>query len=74
MRIYYTGVDNGDGTLGVEFFDAKETIEMLEEHDFERYRGEGGFYFDCDTFSGRVTTYEDAKHYLIDMGLAEDFI
>lgn len=46
MRIYFTGTDGGDGSLGVEFFDSQECIDLLEEQDYERYRGEGGGYFE----------------------------
>ena len=50
MNIYYTGVDNGDGSLGVVFFDSKEAIEYLEEFNPETYRGEGGGQFTCEAF------------------------
>lgn len=46
MRIYYTGTDQGDGSIGVEFFDSAEAIEQREEDDPETYRGEGGWSFE----------------------------
>lgn len=72
--IYYTGTDQGDGSLGVEFWESKECITLLEEHDFEYYRGEGGGSFTVDgTITGiNIGTFEDAKQYLRDMDLLED--
>jgi hypothetical protein len=46
MKVYFTGTDQGDGSLGVEFFDSQEAIEKLEEEDYETYRGEGGDWFE----------------------------
>ncbi len=45
LKIYYTGVDQGDGSLGVEFFLDYHLIELLEEAEPEAYRGEGGGCF-----------------------------
>ena len=61
MIVYYTGTDNGDGSLGVSFFDSREAIEYLEEFDPETYRGEGGGQFECDNFSKKLRTLEDAR-------------
>lgn len=63
MKIYFTGVDNGDGSIGVEFFDCFEAIELLEEVDYERYRGEGGGYFEVDSLPTNITilSLEDVK-------------
>ena len=44
-RIFYTGVDYGDGSLGTAFFESKECIDLMEEHDPQTYRGEGGSSF-----------------------------
>ena len=46
MRIWYTGTDNGDGSIGVRFFYDQESIYMLDEFDPETYRGEGGGSFE----------------------------
>lgn len=44
--MYYTTVNNGDGSSSVEFFYDRESIELLEEHDPETYSGgEGGGSF-----------------------------
>ena len=45
-RIWYTGTDGGDGSLGVSFYESRECIEKLEEHAPETYRGEGGRSFE----------------------------
>jgi hypothetical protein len=71
--IYYTGTDGGDGTVGVSFYDSKECIDKLEEHDPEGHRGEGGGSFQI---TGEITgitidTMEDVDQYLEDMGLLE---
>lgn len=72
MKIFYSGKDCGDGSLAVEFFDSQETIDLLEEHDCEGYRGEGGGCFevpDGTVITGLdITTYEDARVYLIEYG------
>lgn len=54
MRIFYTTVDNGDGSSSVQFFDSKECIKFLEDVDPEGYHaGEGGSWFDIEgTISG----------------------
>lgn len=44
-RIYYTAVDNGDGSLGVKFFDT-DCVAKLDSADPEAYRGEGGSWFE----------------------------
>lgn len=49
MRIYFMAVDHGDGSLGVAFYESKKCIELLEKHDPECYRGEGG---GCMVFDG----------------------
>lgn len=59
MRIYYTAMDCGDGSLHVRFFDDQRCIDLLEEHMPETYRGEGGSYFDCDNFSANVDTLKE---------------
>jgi hypothetical protein len=60
--IYYTGVDGGDGSISVEFFESQECIDLLEEAIPEYYRGEGGNSF---TVTGEtdleVTTLEEVK-------------
>ncbi len=61
MKLYYTGVDNGDGSIGVEFFDSQECIDLLEETDPERYRGEGGGWFETETPIGLYQTIDDVK-------------
>jgi hypothetical protein len=48
MRIYYTAVDQGDGSLGVRFYESQECIELMEQYDLEGFRGEGGFFFDVE--------------------------
>lgn len=45
IEIFYTGTDLGDGSLGVAFFYSRKCIELLEDHDPETYRGEGGGSF-----------------------------
>jgi hypothetical protein len=69
MRIYYTAVDCGDGSLSVNFYDSQEAIDLLEEYDLEGARGEGGSYFDIEGFATGITveTLEDVKDYLVDM-------
>jgi hypothetical protein len=67
--IYYTGVDGGDGSVSVSFYDSQECIDLLEEHDPEYHRGEGGGSF---TVTGEVTglnieNIDDVKEYLRDM-------
>jgi hypothetical protein len=47
-RIYYTGIDQGDGSVGVGFYESQQCIDLLEEHDPESYRGEGGGSFQVD--------------------------
>lgn len=54
-RIYYTGTDMGDGSLGVAFFESRECVELMEEHDPATYRGEGGGSF---MVSGEVAGIE----------------
>ena len=72
--IYYCGVDGGDGSIWVEFWESQECIDLLEEHDCEYHRGEGGGSFEVNgTVSGiEIQTLEDAKQYLIDMGLIDE--
>ncbi len=45
QTIYYTGTDGGDGSVGVSFYESQECIDLLEEHQPEYYRGEGGGSF-----------------------------
>lgn len=60
MRIYYTGTDGGDGSIGVKFFSEDGLIEKLEEADPETYRGEGGGSFECSDFpESMLTTAEE---------------
>lgn len=63
MRIYYTGTDGGDGSLGVQFFESQECIDLLEEHDMETYRGEGGGWFDVEgtIFGIEIQTLDQVK-------------
>lgn len=64
MRIYYTGVDCGDGSISVEFFESQECIDLLEEHEPESYRGEGGRWFDVDgsiSITTQITTLKEVK-------------
>jgi hypothetical protein len=74
QTIYYTATDNGDGSLGVSFYDSQEAIDLLEEHDLEGARGEGGGSFTVDgTVHGlHIETIEDVSQYLVDMGYLED--
>ena len=67
MRIYYTAVDNGDGSLGVEFFESQECINRLEDTLPEYYRGEGGGYFDVFEIpiKMRLQTIEDVEQGII---------
>ncbi len=51
-RVFYTGSDGGDGSIGVEFYDSQECIDLLEEALPEDYRGEGGGWFDVE---GEIT-------------------
>lgn len=72
--IYYTGTDNGDGSVGVSFYESRECIEKLEECDPEGHRGEGGGRF---TVEGNITgitiqTMADVDEYLSDMGLLDE--
>jgi len=47
IRIYYTVKNGGDGSSGVSFYESRECIDLLEEHDPEGYAsGEGGGYFE----------------------------
>lgn len=59
MRIFYTAVDCGDGSMSVRFFNNELCIKLLEQHDLKGFRGEGGGYFDCDNFTGDFDTLED---------------
>jgi len=65
MRIWFTGTDGGDGSLGVSFYESRECIELLEEHYPETYRGEGGDWFevpDGTVITGiTIETLEDVK-------------
>lgn len=67
MRIYYTAVDQGDGSMNVEFFDDPNSIRLLEEFIPEYYRGEGGSYFDVDSQPINITieTLESVKETLL---------
>lgn len=61
-RIYYTAVDNGDGSLGVEFFESQECINLLEDNYPEYYRGEGGGYFDVEgSFDKHIISIREVK-------------
>jgi hypothetical protein len=62
--IYYAGKNNGDGSIGVEFFESQECIDLLMETDPEAYGGcEGGGFF--TTYSGVsdicVVTLDEVK-------------
>lgn len=46
MRVYYSAVDHGDGSIGVRFYESQECIDLMEKYDLEGFRGEGGGYFD----------------------------
>lgn len=72
MRIYYTGTDNGDGSIGVRFFDSIECIDKLEE--YEGFRGEGGGSFEVEgIITGiEIETMAEVDKYLEDMGLLND--
>lgn len=59
MRIWYTGTDNGDGSLSVSFYESQECIEKLEEAIPEYYRGEGGSWFEVP--DGTVITGIDIQ-------------
>lgn len=73
QTIYYTATDDGDGSLGVSFYDSQEAIDLLEEHDLEGARGEGGGSFTVDgNVSGlHIETIDDVREYLKDMGYLE---
>lgn len=67
--IYYTASDNGDGSVSVSFYDSGECIDLLEKHDPESYRGEGGGSFCVDgEISGiTVETRADVAEHIKDM-------
>ena len=62
QRIFYTSVDNEDGTLSTEFFYSAKTIDLLKEHYPNRYRDEdaGSFFVPKDFDIGLdIRYYED---------------
>lgn len=59
MRIYYTAMDCGDGSLHVRFFDDQRCIDLLTEHEPDSYPEYSSCYFDCDNFTGTVSTLEE---------------
>lgn len=59
MRIYYTAMDCGDGSLHVRFFDDQRCIDLLNEHDPAGYPEYSAGHFDCDNFTGTVSTLEE---------------
>ena len=63
ITIYYTGVDGGDGSVGVEFYECQECIHLLEEAIPEYYRGEGGQSFTVSEIPPQldVGTLEEVK-------------
>lgn len=64
MRIYYTTVNQFDGSYGVQFFDSQECIDILEDCDSDAYScGEGGGSFECDNFSLEVLDINWVKDY-----------
>jgi hypothetical protein len=67
--IFFTGVDGGDGSISVAFYDSQECIDLLEEHDPESHRGEGGGSFTVigEVEGLNIETIEDVKEYLRDM-------
>jgi hypothetical protein len=69
--IYFTGVDNGDGSISVSFYESQECIDLLEEHDPECHRGDGGGQFTVEgEIEGiEIETLEDVRGYLRDMDL-----
>jgi hypothetical protein len=74
QTIYYTGSDNGDGSVSVQFYESQECIDLLEEKDPESFRGEGG---GCFTVEGSIVgidiqTIDDVKQYLYDMCLEDE--
>ena len=72
MKVFYTGVDNGDGSVSVAFFDSQMCIEVMEEFDPEAYRGEGGFYFEADNIVGLdIHTIEDVIMQLDSWGVMD---
>lgn len=74
--IWYRPVNCGDGSYMVEFFDSKEAIELLGEHDPEAYSDGDGctpFSFDLvldgihpsyDIEGISITTLEEVKNRL----------
>lgn len=44
-KIFYTGVDHGDGSIGIRFYESQACIDLLEEEIPEDYCGEGGGSF-----------------------------
>jgi hypothetical protein len=62
VKIYYTGVDTGDGSISVEFFNCQKCIHLLEDYFPEHYRGEGGGSFEVGYFNGvRIQTLQDVE-------------
>lgn len=59
MRIYYTAMDCGDGSLHVRFFDDENCVKLLNEHEPETYPEHSGGHFDCDNFTGVVSSMEE---------------
>lgn len=64
MIVYAVGVDQGDGSVSVEFFDDPKTIEYLEDKMPEYYRNEGYYVtldIDLELNPGvNITTMADA--------------
>ena len=77
MKIFFTASNNGDGSSSVHFFESKECIDLLEEHDPEGYGGgEGGDWLEVP--DGTIVTgitvknLDWCKEYLKDMGYLDD--
>lgn len=67
-KIWYTGIDNGDGSLDVGFYNSQECIELLEKTFPESFRGEGGNYFFVGDYHNLViASIEDVRNYIKDM-------
>lgn len=74
MKVFYTGTDGGDGSVGVRFFESQACIDKLEKYDLEGFRGEGGGSFEVDgMITGiEIETMADVDCYLEEMGYLDN--
>lgn len=63
MKIFYTVINNGDGSYGIEYFNDFAAIDLLSEDDPERYPSEsdGSLIIDPETFNHEILTMGDAQ-------------